>query len=126
MTMVKILVVDDSLFERRALINILRKNGYTDVVEAADGNEGIMKCGMEEPDIILLDLKMPGNDGLYVLDRLVEINSEVKIVVASIIRDKQTMDDCIKRGACFYISKPITEEKLIKMINKISEENGET
>lgn len=122
--MVKILVADDSVFERKALISILQRNGYTDVVEASDGNAAILRCGIEYPDIVLLDLKMPGNDGLYVLDRLMEINKEVKVVVASIIRDKKTMEDCIKRGACFYLPKPITEDKLIKMINELSGENG--
>ncbi|MBN2013611.1 MAG: response regulator [Candidatus Altiarchaeota archaeon] len=124
--MVKILVADDSMFERRALISILQKNGYSDVVEAVNGNDCILKCGVEDPDIVLLDLKMPGNDGLYVLDRLMEIKPEVKIIVSSIIRDQKTMEDCIKRGACSYISKPITEAKLIKNINKLLDENGKT
>ncbi|OYT42045.1 MAG: two-component system response regulator [Candidatus Altiarchaeales archaeon ex4484_43] len=121
--MVKILVIDDSLFERKAVLDILQNNGYRDVIEASEGNEGILKCGVENPDIVLLDLRMPGTDGLYVLDRIMEINPETKIIITSIIRDKKTIDDCIKRGACKYISKPISEKKLISAINDLLEGN---
>jgi len=119
--MVKILVIEDSLFERKAVLNILQNNGYEDVIEASEGNEGILKCGTEDPDIVLLDLRMPRMDGLYVLDRIMEINPDMKIIITSIIRDKKTIEDCIKRGACKYISKPITKRKLISAVNYILE-----
>ena len=118
--MTKVLLIEDSIFERKAVSNMLRKNGYT-IVEACDGNEGILKCGVENPDVVLLDLRMPGVDGLYVLDRLKEMRSDIKVIVMSIIRDKQTIDDCIARGACNYISKPVTEVKLLSVLNSIAQ-----
>jgi DNA-binding NarL/FixJ family response regulator len=117
--MMKILLIEDSIFERKAVMNILKKNGYPDIVEASDGDGGILKCGVEKPDLIFLDLRMPGVDGLYVLDRLKEMHPEVKVVVMSIIRDKQTIDDCLKRGACDYVSKPVTEKKLLAVMEAV-------
>jgi two-component system chemotaxis response regulator CheY len=117
--MTKILLIEDSIFERKAVSNMLKKNGYTEIVEACDGDQGLLKCGVENPDVVFLDLRMPGVDGLYVLDRLKEIRSDVKVVIMSIIRDKKTIDDCIARGACNYISKPVTEAKLLSVLNSI-------
>ena len=118
--MTKVLLIEDSIFERKAVCNILKKNGYTNVVEACDGDQGILKCGVENPDVVLLDLRMPGVDGLYVLDRLKAIRSDIKVVIMSIIRDMQTIDDCIARGACNYISKPVTEAKLLSALSSIA------
>lgn len=117
--MTKVLLIEDSIFERKAVSNMLRKNGYINIVEACDGDQGLLKCGVENPDVVLLDLRMPGVDGLYVLDRLREIKSDIKVIIMSIIRDKKTIDDCIARGACSYISKPVTETKLLSALKSI-------
>lgn len=118
--MLKILLIEDSIFERKAVSNILKKNGYTNLIEAEDGEQGILKCGTEKPDIVFLDLRMPGVDGLYVLDRIRELHPTVKVVIMSIIRDKKTIEDCLQRGAKAYVSKPVTEKKLISVLESLA------
>ena len=60
--MVKILIIEDSIFERKAIINFLKNSGFRDIIEAPNGEEGIRLCGIEHPDLVLLDLRMPGMD----------------------------------------------------------------
>ena len=62
--MTKILTNEDSAFERKAIKNMLTKGGYNDVVEAETGEEGIEVYKKEKPDLVLLDLRLPGMDGI--------------------------------------------------------------
>ena len=65
----KILIVDDSVFARKVLIDILNKNGYTKIIKARDGMETLEKYEKEKPDLIILDLILPKIDGIKVLRR---------------------------------------------------------
>lgn len=62
--MAKILLIEDSAFERKAIINILGKGGYKDFVEAEDAEQGLVKYKSEKPNLVLLDLRLPGMDGI--------------------------------------------------------------
>ncbi|HIE33779.1 MAG TPA: response regulator [Candidatus Altiarchaeales archaeon] len=117
--MVKILVIDDSVFERRVIVSLLKKNGYNNIAEADNGVDGIRKYCIEEPDLVILDLKIPNMDGLDTIERLKEIDSNARIIAASIIRNRATIEDCIRRGAEAYIEKPITEAKLIPQVKEL-------
>ena len=115
----KILTVDDSAFERKAILNILNKAGYNEVIEAEDGEEGLEIYKKEKPDLVLMDMRLPGMDGLECLQELKKINPNVKVIVVSIVTRKETMDEATKLGAKGYIIKPITEDKLIPKIKEV-------
>ncbi len=117
--MVKILTVDDSIFERNVIKNILKNSGYSDIIEANHGDDGLRICRLEKPDLVLLDLRMPGMSGMDVLGEIREICPDVKVIVLSIIRNKETIEDCLKSGALAYISKPVTEDKLIPEVERV-------
>ena len=68
--MAKVLIVDDAAFTRMRCNRLLTYNGY-DVVEAADGNEGLQKYKEDDPDAVLLDITMPNRDGLSTLKELI-------------------------------------------------------
>ncbi|MBS3148315.1 response regulator [Candidatus Woesearchaeota archaeon] len=116
----RILTIEDSMFERKAIINLLRKGGYTDVIEAENGAEGVEKYKKEKPDLVLLDLRLPGEPaGLDVFRALKKINPAVKCIVVSIVRAKETMDEALKLGVKAYITKPVTEQKLVTEVKKV-------
>lgn len=114
----KILTIEDSAFERKAIRGILNKAGYTDIIEAESGEIGIEKFKVERPDLVLLDLGMPGMSGIEVLQRLKQIDPSVKVIIASIVRKRETIDETLQMGVQAYITKPITYGKLIPEIKK--------
>ena len=118
--MPKILTIEDSNFERKAIMNVLGKAGYTDIIEAATAEEGLKRYDEEKPELVLLDLRMPDVEiGIDILKKLVEINPSVNVIVISIVRDKETIDRCIELGAKAYINKPVTSERLIPEVKKV-------
>ena len=88
----KILVADDSAFMRRILIDILKERGkFSAFLEAGNGDEALQAYRSEHPDIILLDLIMPGKDGFEVLKELGG-KADVRILVISAVRQKQLIE----------------------------------
>ncbi len=116
--MVKILIIEDSEFERGAIKNILNKNDYNDIVEAESAEKGLELYKSENPGIILLDLRLPGMDGLECLKKLKEINSGAKVIVVTIVGRKDSIDEAVRLGAKAYVLKPVTRDKLIPEIEK--------
>lgn len=118
--MVKILTIEDSAFERKVIKNILRKGGYKDVLEASNGKEGMDVYRKEKPAIVLLDLRMPGEPtGLDVITALKNIDSRARIIIVSIVRQQESIDEAMKLGALKYIVKPVTEEKLLSAVKEV-------
>ena len=115
----KILTVDDSAFERKAIISILNKAGYDKIIEAEDGEKAVEIYPVEKPDLVLMDLRLPGMDGLECFKELKKINPTVKVIVVSIIAREDTMKEAKELGAKGYVIKPITEQKLITEIKKV-------
>lgn len=115
----KILVVDDSVFARKILIDILNKKGYKNIIEAKDGEESIEMYKKEKPDIILLDVIMPKMDGIKVLQRIMELDSETKIIVISAVGQEKIIEKALEIGAIEYIVKPISEQILTKVLARV-------
>lgn len=107
-----ILSIEDSVFERKALINML--GDRYEILEADKGEEGIEKYDDAQPDLVLLDLRLPDIDGLDVLDRLMERNA--KVIVVSIVREDETIEEAKGLGAIDYITKPVTKEDLVEAV----------
>ena len=104
----KVLVVDDSRTLRRLLIRELNTMGITDISEASDGNEALVRLREKTPDLMLLDMEMPELDGLGVL-KVVKSSSELNhlpiIMVSSAEQFEKTVE-CIQLGADDYLPKP--------------------
>ena len=110
--MSKILVIDDERSIRNTLKDILEYEKY-EVDLAEDGNKGIEKVQNAEYDIILCDIKMPGLDGIEVLERLVVIAPDTPVVMISGHGNIDTAVDSIKKGAFDYIEKPLDLNRLL-------------
>ncbi len=123
-----ILVVDDEETIRQSLRGILTDEGL-EVVTAKDGNEALEKVAEELPDLVLLDIWMPGSDGVDVLKRLKEDYPHLQVVMISGHGTIDTAVKAIKLGAYDFIEKPLSLEKILLTVNnaitfhQLSEEN---
>jgi sigma-B regulation protein RsbU (phosphoserine phosphatase) len=106
------LAIDDDHLVRRVVRRMLEHKGWQ-VLEAADGPSGLALFRARRPDAVLLDLRMPGMDGLDVLSAMVQEVPETPVVVFS---GEGTMSDAIqalRRGAWDFVSKPVTDSELL-------------
>jgi two-component system, NtrC family, nitrogen regulation response regulator NtrX len=108
----RILVIDDEAAIRDSLRMTLEYEGY-DFVGAATGQEGLALAEREAPDLVLLDVKMPGMDGLEVLDRLRAMNDALPVVVISGHGTISTAVEATKKGAFDFIEKPFASERVL-------------
>jgi two-component system chemotaxis response regulator CheY len=118
----KLLIVDDSSVVRRAIERDLESGGITEVDQAATGEDAINLYAAKLHDVVTLDITMPGMDGLTCLDKLMEINPEVRVLIISALRDKSTAIDAIKRGASGFLCKPINPSELKEAFDLLIEE----
>jgi len=107
----KILVIDDDPQIRSLIQDFLVKKGF-DVITAASGEEGLQKYKSEKPILILLDIKLPGMDGLLVLHHIREIDKDVGVIMITGEKDEELFEEAKKRGAYEYIVKPFDLEYL--------------
>lgn len=115
-----ILIIDDERSVRNSLGEILRDEGYS-VDTAEDGRIGVEKASKSHFDVIFCDIKMPGMDGIEVLDALMQQGVDSAIVMISGHGDIQTAVDCIKKGAFDFIPKPLDLNRTLITIRNASE-----
>ena len=117
MSIKKILVIDDSPTERHVLVEILNKGGY-DIITAESGEEGIEKARAEQPDLILIDVVMPGLNGYQATRTLTRDESTKHIPVIVCTSKGQETDKIwgLRQGAHDYMTKPINGDELLMKI----------
>ncbi len=121
--MSKILVIDDERSIRNTLKDILEYEKY-EVDLAEDGNKGIEKIRSAEYDVVLCDIKMPGLDGIEVLERLVVLAPDTPVVMISGHGNIDTAVDSIKKGAFDYIEKPLDLNRLLITIRNAMDKSN--
>jgi two-component system KDP operon response regulator KdpE len=119
----KILVVDDEPQMRRVLRASLVASGYQ-VMEAGSGEEALAQLGAEDCDFILLDLNLPGIDGITTC-RAIRSKSRVPIVIVSVRVSPEDKQAARSAGANDYITKPFAVEELLAKIRSIAKEKPE-
>jgi len=115
----KIMLVDDAAFMRMMIKDTLQKNGYSEIVEAGNGEQAVNNYAAEKPDLILMDITMPVMDGLEALRRLKEMDSNVKVVMCSAMGQETMVVDALKLGAKDFIVKPFKPDRIMKTVNNI-------
>jgi two-component system, OmpR family, KDP operon response regulator KdpE len=115
--MSKALIIDDEQQMRRLLRMVLESRGY-EVCEAADGQLGLQEAAFHRPDVVLLDLGLPGLNGIEVLKRLREW-SDVPVLILS-VRDQETVKvEALELGADDYVTKPFGTAELLARLDVI-------
>ncbi len=119
--MAKILIIEDDKFLRELIARKLTKEGYQ-IVEAIDGEEGLKKAKEESPDLILLDLILPGMDGFEVLAKVKDDpkTSLIPVLILSNLGQKDEIEKGLKLGAeDFLVKAHFTPEEIVEKIRSI-------
>ncbi|NLE39955.1 MAG: response regulator [Pirellulaceae bacterium] len=107
-----VLIVDDSLMMRQLIGQTLAEDGWSVVGEACDGDEGVELHDRLRPDVVTMDLVMPGTNGLEALIRIKARDPAAKVVVVSAVNQTRLISEAIRQGACDFIAKPFRAEDL--------------
>lgn len=118
--MSSVLIVDDSMVMRKTLRSILEKEGYIIAEEAVDGEDAVAKYKSSKPDFVTMDINMPKKDGIEAVKEIKAIDPKARIVMISSLDEKELVVDAIKSGAKYYILKPVTEEKIREVMQKLA------
>jgi len=113
----KILIVDDEHSILESLEMFLGEKGHT-VCTASSGLEGIEKSDQEEPEVVILDIRLPDLNGLDVLDRLQNNDCAAKVIMMTAFHDMETTIQAMKRGAYDYIHKPLDADEVERSVNR--------
>lgn len=114
-----VLIVDDALFMRMLLKEILIKNGYQVVGEAGDGATAIAKYQELRPDLVTMDITMPEMDGLAALKEIKKIDANAKIIMCSAIGQQAVVINAIQAGAQDFIVKPFEPVRVMEAVQKV-------
>ncbi|GAH46417.1 unnamed protein product, partial [marine sediment metagenome] len=112
-----ILVVDDEESMRDACSKILKKDGFL-ADTAKDGSAGLEKIEKNKPDLVLVDLKMPGISGMEVLEKIKEIDPNIISVVITGYSTVESAVEAMKKGAYDFLPKPFSPEELRIIIRR--------
>lgn len=117
---IKVLVADDHPVVRKGLQSCLSRAGRIRLVgEAADGDEALRKARELKPDVVLMDISMPGMNGLTVTEMLRKELPDMKVLVLSVQRNKDSIFRVIQAGAHGYVSKEAPSEEVIRAIESV-------
>lgn len=117
--MSKILIADDAAFMRMMVKDSLTKNGYTDIVEAADGEIACNLYSSEKPDLVIMDITMPNKTGIEALRDIKAADPFAKIIMCSAMGQEAMVVEAIKLGALDFIVKPFKPERIIQAVSKV-------
>ena len=116
----RVLIVDDAVFMRMKLRDILEKNGYEVVAEAQNGLEAIEKYKAAAPDLVTMDITMPEMDGVEALKNIKSFDTDAKVVMCSAMGQQAMVMDAIRAGALDFIVKPFDTDRVISALDKVS------
>jgi two-component system chemotaxis response regulator CheY len=113
------MIVDDSAIIRQMIKKYLSDMNIEIVGTAGDGNSALQMFKETRPDVVTLDITMPKMDGLTVLEEMIKLNTNAKIMVITALTDKATGMKAIKTGAKGFLSKPFTPDKLKSSFDRL-------
>lgn len=114
-----VLLCDDSRALRMLAAGQLDAAGFQVVGEAGDGREAVSQYQALRPDVVLLDLVMPGIDGRKALARLLELDPQARVVILSSLGAQSDIEQCLKLGARSYLQKPIDPDALERVLQQV-------
>ncbi len=114
---IRILLADDHTLFRQGIVSLLEKHNKLKVVgEAANGREALGKVRKLRPDLVLLDISMPGPSGIDVISRIKKISPKTRVLILSMYENEEYLYVSLKSGACGYVLKKVAPRDLISAI----------
>lgn len=119
-TIIRVLLVDDHQVVRRGLRTFLEIQDDIEVVgEAGDGAEGVARAEELKPDVVLMDVKMPGMDGIEALRKLRELGNPAKVLIVTSFTEQRTVVPALRAGASGYVYKDVDPDALAGAIRSV-------
>lgn len=115
----KILLVDDAAFMRMMIKDALQKSGYTNIIEAADGEIACTVYSAEKPDLVIMDITMPNKTGIEALRDIKVMDPTAKVVMCSAMGQESMVVEAIKLGALDFIVKPFKPDRILQTVTKV-------
>jgi two-component system chemotaxis response regulator CheY len=122
--MARIMIVDDALMMRTTLRRMLEKAGHEVVGEASNGEQAISQYPQCRPDLVTMDITMPGIGGIETIKRIAADYADANIIVVSALGQKHIVLEALQNGAKNYVIKPIQEDRLLAVVQLVIEQNG--
>lgn len=117
---IRVLIADDIVILRQGLKAVLEKDDELEVVALAEnGKEAFEKCGVYQPDVVLMDMRMPDYDGAFGITSIKENYPEIKALVLTTFDDEETIEKAVQSGADGYILKEMADEKVIVSVKSV-------
>lgn len=117
--MANILIVDDSTVMRRSLNLILTKGGHKIVGEATNGDQAYTLYCQLRPDLVTMDITMPGMDGIEAIQKILKTNAQAKVIMISALDQRRMVLEALENGAKHYLVKPFTAEKVLATVAEV-------
>lgn len=121
--MIKIIIVDDEVEVCDFVKNFFEERDF-EVYTAYSGEEALNIAELQDPHIILLDIKMPAMDGMQVLKELRRRNKSGKVIIVTAVDDSEKAEEAKRYGAVDYITKPLSLEQLEETVLALAEQIG--
>lgn len=118
--MTRVVIADDQTLIRQGIRGLLEVAGIEVLAEAGDGAEAVAAVARHEPDVLLLDLRMPGTDGIWALERLREAASTTPALVLTTFDDDELVLAAVRAGARGYLLKDVTLEQLADAVRELA------
>lgn len=115
----KILIVDDAAFMRLVLSNMLTKNGFEVIGEAANGQEAVDKYKALTPDLVTMDITMPVMEGIEAVKLIKQLDNNANIIMCSAMGQQIMVVQSLQAGAKDFIVKPFQEERVLEAIQRV-------
>ncbi len=119
--MLSILIVDDHEVVRLGLTTLISNNpGFNVIGEASNAAESLKKTIELEPDVVIMDIRLPGKNGIQATKDILEVRPETKVVILTSYAEDELLFDAINAGAYGYVLKQIGSDDLIKSLDRIN------
>ena len=114
----RVMIVDDAIFMRKVLREILSDNGYEIAGEVSRGNEVVPQYEALKPDLVTLDIMLPGTDGIEALKALMAKAPKARVVMISSLGQDELVNEALQAGAKGFIIKPFIPKAVVSVLEK--------
>ncbi len=114
----RLIVVDDTLFMRKMLRDLLTRQGYEVAAEARNGREALAFYQEHHPDLVIMDITMPEMDGIEAVRAILQVNPKARIVMCSALGQDGPVMEALEAGALDFVLKPFLPEKVLEAVQK--------
>ena len=117
--MKRVMVCDDAAFMRMMIKDILVKNGYEIAAEAENGLKAVEQYPDAKPDLVLMDITMPGVDGIEAVRRIKALDPNANVIMCSAMGQQAMVIEAIQAGAKDFIVKPFQADRVLEAVRKV-------